>query len=89
MNTENRLKLLLAASPQQLASVDATLMGEVEPERPSLKLYRIGQAATALGISRTSLWRAIKEKRIAVTEVRHGSFMILENELAKYAGVKQ
>ena len=87
MQTEERFKLLLTATPDQLAAVDAALAGKKEPERPaSLRLYRMGDAATATKLSRCTLWRAIRDGRLKAVEIRKGSFRIPECELRKFVG---
>ena len=89
MDTNERLKMLLGATVEQLAAVDAALAGRPEPERPTLRLYRMGQAATETGLSRTTLWRAIREGRLRAVEIREGSFRIPEGELRRFVGAEQ
>ena len=84
MSNEERIKKLFTATPAQLAGVDAALAGKPEPERPSLRLYRMGEAATATGLSRTTLWRAIREGRLRAVEIREGSQRIPEVELRRF-----
>jgi len=86
MQTEERFKLLLTATPEQLATVDAALAGKPETERPPLRLYRMGEAAAETGLSRTTLWRAIREGRLQAVEIRQGSFRIPEAELRRFVG---
>lgn len=83
METEEQIRLLLAA-------VDAALPRQPEPERPpSLRLFRMGQAAAETGLSRTTLWRAIKDGRLRAVEIRRNSWRIPETELRRFAGVRQ
>ena len=86
MQTEERFKLLFNATDAQLAAVDALLAGKPKPERPSLRLYRMGQAAKDTGLSRTTLWRAIRDGRLRAVEIRKGSHRIPENELRRFVG---
>ena len=88
MSNEDRIKLLFTATPEQLAAVDVALAGKSETERLSLRLYRMGQAAAETGLSRTTLWRAIRDKRLRPVEIREGSFRIPEAELRRFVGVK-
>ena len=88
MQIEERFTLLLTATPEQLAAVDAALAGRPEIERPSLRLYRMGEAAKETGISRTTLWRAIREKRLRAVEIREGSFRIPEDALRRFVGAE-
>jgi len=85
MIMEERIRLLLSATPQTLAACDRALTGEVNPERACcLKLWRMGQAATETGLSRCTLWRAIKEGRLHAVEVRRGSLRIADSELRRF-----
>lgn len=82
----------LASLPEgdaRLENVAAALAGKPEPERPaSLRLLRMGEAAAATGLSRTTLWRAIRDGRLYATEVRRGSRRVSETELRRFvAGV--
>jgi len=88
MSNEERIKKLFAATSEQLAAVDAALAGKPEPERPNLRLYRMGEAAKETGISRTTLWRAIREKRLRAVEIREGSFRIPEQSLRAFVGAE-
>jgi excisionase family DNA binding protein len=85
MQTDQRFKMLLDATPAQLSAVDAALAGKTCTERPTIRLWRMGEAATETGISRTTLWRAIREGRLRTVEIRKGSFRIPEEELIRFA----
>lgn len=84
MQINERLRMLLEATPVQLAAIDAALAGQSTPEAPSLRLYRMGEAAEKTGLSRTTLWRCIKAGRIQTVEVREGSLRIPEDELRRF-----
>ena len=85
MSNEDRIKALFGATPEQLAAVDAALTGkQPEPERQSLRLYRMGEAAAATGLSRTTLWRAIRDGKLRSVEVRRGSHRVSEAELSRF-----
>ena len=71
-----------------MAAVDAALAGHPEPERPSLRLYRMGEAASETGVSRCTLWRAIRESRLRAVEIRKGSLRIPEAELRRFVGAE-
>ena len=88
MKTEERFAALLNATPDVLAAVDAALAGKPEPERPNLRLYRMGEAAKETGLSRQTIWRAVREKRIRACEIRKGSFRIPEAELRRFVGAE-
>ena len=84
MQTNERLKLLLEATPDQIAAVDAALVGRPEPAARSLRLFRMSEAAAETGISRTTLWRAVQEGRLRTVEIREGSRRIPEAELRRF-----
>tara|TARA_R110002110_G_scaffold229888_1_gene445465 strand:- start:318 stop:593 length:276 start_codon:yes stop_codon:yes gene_type:complete len=90
MTTEDRIKAILSATPQVLSAVDYLLLnGKTPDEKPSFKLYRMGEACDALGMSRTTLWRAIQEGRISTVKIAgksKPSHRIAENELKRFAG---
>jgi len=88
MSTDERLKKLLQATPEQLADVDAALSGQTESDRPSLRLLRTGETAKALNLSRTSVWRLHKEGKLRGVEIRRGSIRFSEEELRRFVGVK-
>jgi predicted DNA-binding transcriptional regulator AlpA len=83
METNERIKWLLEATPEQLSAYDALRAGK-KSAPPSLRLLRMGIAAKETQLSRTTLWRAIRDKRLKVVEVRKGSFRISENELRRF-----
>ena len=87
MTTEERLKLILSATPSQLATVDAALTGKPESDQThSLRLFRLGEAAREIRVSRTTLWRAISEGRLKTVEIRDGCRRIPESALRAFAG---
>jgi excisionase family DNA binding protein len=56
----------------------------VQQAPTTLRLYRIGQAAKALGLSRCTVWRCVKEGRIGTVEIRRGAMRIPEAELQRF-----
>ena len=82
--TDERLKWLLEASPNELDAFDRLRDRAIEKEESSLRLFRMGQAAAKTGISRSSLWRAIRDGRIRTVEIRRGSRRIAESELRRF-----
>jgi len=87
MQAEERFKRLLAATPDKLAAVDAVLEDRADTPKRSIRVYRLGEAARAIGISRLTLWRALREKRVIAVELRRGSYRISEEELRRFVGV--
>lgn len=86
MTTEERLKWILAATPEQLAEFDALRAGATRTVPSSLRLLRVGQAARETGLSRCTIWRAVRDGRLKVVEIRAGSHRIPECELRRFAG---
>lgn len=73
MTTEQRLSAILAANPGVLRRVDSILSGEIEGATdPDRKLLSIAQAARALNLSRTSVWRMLRDGRLPFIELRPG-----------------
>ena len=87
MSSDQRMLKILQAPPDLLERVDAVLAGRVEQTIDDVRLHQMGKAADRLGISKTTLWRAIKDNRIRTVEVRRGSRRIPESELRRFAGV--
>ena len=71
----------------RLDRVAAALAGKTDPEPPtSMRLMRMVEAAAETGLSRCTLWRAIKDGRIRVVEIRRGSHRIPLSELQRFCG---
>ena len=88
MNTDERLKKLLDASPEQLGAIDGIL------ERRTSEIFRVtqgpllmGMSASAkfLGVSRATLWRMIKAGLLQKIEVLPGSFRLRRTDLEAIA----
>jgi excisionase family DNA binding protein len=62
----------LAATPDVLKAVDSILAGEIEGATDR-RLLSIQQAADALGVSRTTVWRLLRDGRLPCVELRPGS----------------
>lgn len=75
MTTEQRLSAILAATPDVLRRVDRILSGEIEgaTDPGDRRLLTIQQTADALGISRTTTWRMLRDGRLPFVELRKGS----------------
>ncbi len=75
MTTERRLSAILAATPDVLRRVDRVLSGEIEgaTDTGDRRLLSIQQAARALNLSRTTVWRLLRDGRLPVVELRPGS----------------
>lgn len=64
---------LLTATPSELKKIEAVFTGEGATEPTDRRLLSIAQAAAALGISRTSIWRMLRDGRLPFVELRKGS----------------
>ena len=76
LTTEKRMTLLLAATPDVLRRVDRVLTGEPgegATDPGDRRLLSIQQAARALNLSRTSVWRMLRDGRLPFIELRKGS----------------
>jgi len=76
LTTEQRMTLLLAANPDTLRRVDRILTGEPgegATEPTDRRLLSIAQAAVALGVSRTTIWRLLRDGGLPCVELRPGS----------------
>jgi hypothetical protein len=87
MTDKSHLLVTLAGMPEndpRLEGVAGLLSGKAKPEQQSLRLFRIGEAAKELSMSRCSVWRLMREKRLRTVEVRKGSHRIPEAELRRF-----
>ena len=93
MTTEERLKRLFAASPEQMQAIDGILESGVrEKSRVTTGPLLMGMTASAqlLGVSRATLWRMIKGGLLQKIEVLPGSFRLRLADLEAIAsGQKQ
>ena len=55
MTTEARLKAMLAATPEQLAAVDAVLAGQQVPKDQPMRVLRRAAVAERLGVSKRTV----------------------------------
>jgi len=73
MKTEERIRNILEATPDQLSKIDAILEGNLEPhEKIDTRLLTLADAAKALGVSRMTIHRMAAEGRIPTIETRMG-----------------
>lgn len=88
MSTEERLKRLFAASPEQLGAIDSILDGKFQmraTETVGPLLMGMMAAAKFLGVSRTTLWRMVSDGRLKKVEVLPGSFRLRRADLEAVA----
>ena len=84
MTTEDRLKRLFAASPEQMEAIDGILEFGVQKRpmaTPGPLLMGMSASAKLLGVSRATLWRMIKAGRLTKVEVLPDSFRVRRADL--------
>jgi len=88
MNTDERLKKLLDASPEQLTAIDTILERRLtETVSVTQVPLLLGMSASAkfLGVSRATLWRMIRVGLLQKVEVLPGSFRLRRTDLESIA----
>lgn len=82
----NAVKMLIDGLPEEeRTALLANYAKAAAPEAPrSMRLLRPAEAARAMGISTTTLWRLRKEGRIPVVEIRRGSIRIAEDAVRHF-----
>jgi len=85
MNKEKLIGKLLAATPAELNRVAAVLAGETPTEPTDRRLLTVQQAADALGISRTTCWRLLRDGRLPFVELRPGSRRVPSQAVTEFA----
>lgn len=88
MNTEERLKRLFEASPEQLSVIDSILEGKIQNKLPKTDaplLMGMKASAKFLGVSRTTLWRMVDKGLLQKVEVLPGSFRLRRADLEAIA----
>jgi excisionase family DNA binding protein len=74
-DVERRLLRILTATSEQLLAIDRVLDGHLVAERPAAEpvkgpaLMMIKDAATFLGVHRTTIWRLMKAGRLEGVEL--------------------
>ena len=88
MSTEERLKRLFAASPEQLQIIDDILKSGIQENLKTTSgplLMGMTASAKLLGVSRATLWRMIKSELLQKIEVLPGSFWLRRADLEAIA----
>jgi len=88
MNSEDRLKRLFAASPEQMEAIDGILEFGVQKRpmaTPGPLLMGMSASAKLLGVSRVTLWRMIKGGMLPKIEILPGTFRIRRADLEAIA----
>lgn len=84
------LQAILAAPPEAKDGALRLLRGELTPPTPAQTgplLLTMGSAAALAGISRSSLWRMIRMKKIAPVEILPGTFRVPRIAIERIAGL--
>ena len=85
LNTAKLIEAVLAApQARQEAILQAATETLDKPKPQSLKLLKASEVATALGLSRVTIFRMRKENRLKSVETRKGNFLFPESELKKF-----
>jgi len=85
MNKELLMARLLTATPSELKKIEAVLAGETPTEPTDRRLLSIQQAADALGVSRSTVWRLLRDGRLPCVELRPGSRRVPSQAVTEFA----
>jgi len=85
MTKEALIGKLLTATPAELNRVAAVFAGEGATEPTDRRLLSIAQAADALGVSRTTVWRLLRDGLLPFVELRPGSRRIPSVAVTEFA----
>jgi len=81
------MQAALGADAARRAAALRTLKNEaVPPQSSGPLLLNMGAAAEYLGVSRVTLWRLIRDKRIGTVAILNGSRRVRRAELESFAG---
>jgi excisionase family DNA binding protein len=70
MGKEELIGRILAATPEQLKTVEQALSGEKAVEVTDTRLLTFTEAARWMHVSRQTIWRMVKEGRLPTVETR-------------------
>lgn len=77
---------LLTATPSELKKIEAVFTGEGATDPGGdRRLLSIAQAARALNVSRTTIWRLLRDGRLPTVELRPGSRRIPSAAVTEFA----
>lgn len=85
MNKELLMARLLTATPSELKKIEAVFTGEGATDPGDRRLLSIAQAARALNLSRTSIWRMLRDGALPCVEIRPGSRRIPSQAVTEFA----
>lgn len=85
MSNEDRIKALFSATPQTLAAVDSALSGDKKVADGPGRALNLTAAAHRAGVSRCTIWRAIKKNSLKASPLFHGGRpRVTESELNRW-----
>ena len=85
MNKEQLIGRLLTATPSELKKIAQVFAGETPTEPTDRRLLSIAQTADALGVSRTTIWRLLRDGQLPTVELRRGSRRIPSQAVTEFA----
>ena len=86
MTKEALIRKLLAATPAELNRLAAVVLaGETPTEPTDRRLLSIQQAADALNVSRSTVWRLLRDGRLPFVELRPGRRRIPSVAVTEFA----
>ena len=85
MTTDIRFAKILAATPDQLATIDGVLEGTASHEPASVRLFTLSEAARQTGMGRSTIWRMVKAGTLRTVQIRENAKRIAETELIRIA----
>jgi len=87
MTTERRLSAILGGNPDTVRRIDSILSGEIEGATApgDRRFLSIAQTARALNLSRTSIWRMLRDGRLPFVELRPGSRRVPSQAVTEFS----
>lgn len=82
---EQLMARLLTATPSELKKIEAVFTGETPTDPGDRRLLTIAQTARALNVSRTTVWRLLRDGRLPTVELRPGSRRIPSAAVTEFA----
>lgn len=82
MDATKRMQMILNAPPAMLAKIDAVLLGDethVPKQDPDCRTCTLTEAARRMGVSRPTIYRMIKSKKILTAELNGVSRVVLQS----------
>ena len=74
---------------ERLEKIAAVIRGDNGDTAPaSCKLLTMGDACERLGVSRVTIWRLVKARRLSTVDIGRNSKRIPENEIIRFASGK-